>query len=158
MTQVRTAHVDQSWRDALHRFGALDVGGIPVLSRGTPQRVLGMLWQSDIICAYSRTCLGFQEQVEHLERIQLEQALEARTIEFTLNSRHGAVGYTLKELQLPRECVIVSVHRGPRQLIPRGYTRLLSGDRLIVLATEAGEEALVRCLIEGRPEIEELDP
>ena len=66
-----------------------------------------------------------------------------------------------------RICVrILSVHvcfgkpvqRGARQLIPRGYTRLLSGDRLIVLATEAGEEALVRCLTEGRLEVEELDP
>ena len=80
-----------------------------------------------------------QEQVDHLERIQLEQALEARTIEITLNSKHGAVGRTLKELQLPHECVIISVRRGPCQLIPRGYTRLLSGDRLIALATEAGE-------------------
>jgi CIC family chloride channel protein len=157
MTQVKTAHVDQSWRDALHHFGALDAGGVPVLSRGNPQRLLGMLWHSDIICAYSRACLDFQEQVDHLERIQLEQALEARTIEITLNSKHGAVGQTLKELQFSRECVIVSIRRGPRQLIPRGYTRLLSGDRLIALATEAGEEALIRCLTEGRPEIEEVD-
>ena len=34
---------------------------------------------------------------------------------------------------------------------------LLVGDRLIALATEAGEEALIRCLTAGRPEIEEQD-
>jgi CBS-domain-containing membrane protein len=157
MTQVRTTFVDQTWRDALHHFGALDAGGIPVLSRGNPQRLLGMLWHSDIICAYSRACQDFQEHLDYLERIQLEQALETHTIEITLNNRHGAVGHTLRELRLPRECVIVSVRRGRHQLIPRGYTRLLSGDRLIALATEAGEEALIRCLTEGRPGIEALD-
>ncbi len=154
-TRVRTAFPDETLRDALRHFGALDVGRIPVVDRADPRRVVGMLRRGDIIRAYSHAALDHQERQQRLERLRLEHALEARTIEVVLNDDHCAVGKTLKELQLPPECVIVSIHRGEHTLIPRGNTQLLAGDRVVALATEKGEMALRQCLTLGIDNAEE---
>ena len=148
-TRVRTAFPDETLRDALRHFGALDVGRIPVVDRADPQRVIGMLRRSDIIRAYSHAILDHQERQQRLERLRLEHELKARTVEIVLDDNHGAIGKTLKELQLPPECVIVSIHRGEHTLIPRGNTRLMAGDRVVALATEEGEVALRQCLTLG---------
>ena len=39
----------------------------------------------------------------------------------------------IKDLQLPRRSLIVSVIRGGEEIIPKGDTKLISGDRIIVL-------------------------
>jgi CIC family chloride channel protein len=155
-TQVRTAFPDETLQDALRHFGALDVGRIPVVDRADPRRVVGMLRRGDIIRTYSHTVLDHRERQQHLERLQLEHALEARTVEVILSDEHWAVGKTLMELQLSPECVIGSIHRGAHTLIPRGHTQLLAGDRVVALTAEEGEVALRRCLILGGEEIEEI--
>ena len=148
-TQVRTAFPDETLQDALRHFGALDVGRIPVVDRADPRRLVGMLRRGDIIRAYSHAALDHQEHQQRLERLQLEYALETRTVEVILNDDHYSVGKTLMELQLPPECVIASIHRGAHTLIPRGHTQLMVGDRVVALATEEGEGALRQCLTLG---------
>ena len=156
-TRVRTAFPDETLRDALRHFGALDVGRIPVVDRADPRRVVGMLRRSDIIRAYSHAVLNHHERQQRLKRLQLEHELEARTVEVVLDDNCGAIGKTLKELQLPPECVIVSIHRGEHTLIPRGNTRLMAGDRVVALATEEGEVALRQCLTLGGNRNEDKD-
>lgn len=46
-------------------------------------------------------------------------------------------GQLVCELKLPDNCLLVSVRRGNRELIPRGNTSLYSGDTLIVLVNES---------------------
>lgn len=46
-------------------------------------------------------------------------------------------GQCVKDLNLPQECLLVSVKRGSEEIIPRGNTPLYSGDTLIVLVNEA---------------------
>jgi len=145
-TRVRTAFPDETLEDALHHVGALDVGRIPVVDRARPRRLLGMLERSDIIRAYSQLSLDNQERLAHIERLQLERATEARTVEVVLDGRSRAVGKTLKELSLPPECVVASIHRGTRTLIPRGDTQLRAGDRVVAVTTGAGETALRQSL------------
>ena len=145
-TRVRTTFPDETLEDALHHVGVLDVGRIPVVDRAHPRRLLGMLERSDIIRAYSQVCLDNQQRLAHIERLQLERATEAHTVEVVLYSRSRAVGRTLRELALPPECVVASIHRGTRTLIPRGDTELRAGDRIVAVTTEAGETALRQCL------------
>lgn len=49
----------------------------------------------------------------------------------------------LKEVKLPENCLIVSIKRGNREIIPRGNTVIRSGDNLIFLVNEK-EEALMK--------------
>ena len=55
----------------------------------------------------------------------------------------------LKEIALPPDCVIVSIRRGPRVVVPRGNTQLLAGDRVIALASPACVERLRQTLMQG---------
>ncbi|NMM65378.1 H(+)/Cl(-) exchange transporter ClcA [Clostridium sp. P21] len=45
-------------------------------------------------------------------------------------------GKKIKEVQLPSECLLVSVKRGQDEIIPRGNTSICAGDYLIVLSNE----------------------
>jgi trk system potassium uptake protein TrkA len=50
-----------------------------------------------------------------------------------------AAGKTIRELELPRECVLAAILRGGQLLIPRGETRLQAADE--VLAVVHAEDA-----------------
>ncbi|GFN23252.1 hypothetical protein TAMC210_15690 [Thermanaeromonas sp. C210] len=58
-----------------------------------------------------------------------------------VESGSPASGCRVKDLPLPSDCLLVSVSRGTREIIPRGSTRLLEGDHLHIIAPEdrAGE-------------------
>jgi len=145
-TNVRTVFPDETLEDALRHFGALDVGRIPVVERGNPRRLLGMLRRGDIIRAYSHAYLDEQARLAHIDRAKLEHRVEKQIVEITLRSRHRAVGKTLQELALPPQSIVASIRRGGQVLIPRGDTRLQAGDVIVALVREEGEKALRECL------------
>jgi CIC family chloride channel protein len=148
-TRVRAAFADETLEDALRHFGALDVGRIPVVDRANPKRLLGMLRRGDIIRAYSHAYIDQQARLAQMQRVRLEERLGTRLVEISAREQDGAVGKTLRELHIPSDCVIASVRRGGRVLIPRGETRLAAGDGIVALVTEEGEEALRACLKHG---------
>ena len=43
-------------------------------------------------------------------------------------------GKTLSEIRMPQSSVLVSISRGKEFLIPRGNTKLLAGDRVVIIA------------------------
>ncbi len=57
-------------------------------------------------------------------------------------------GRTLRELDLPRELLLIGLEREGQRLLPRGDTRLLRGDRLTALGTQA-ELARLTLLLGG---------
>jgi len=145
-TRVRTAFPDETLEDALRHFGVLDVGRIPVVDRANPRRVVGVLRRGDIVRAYSHAFIEEQARLTHIERAQLQNRLGARILEIPLSERDRAVGRTLEEICVPPKCVVASIRRGGRVLIPRGHTRLEAGDVIIALVADDGEEALRACL------------
>ena len=55
-------------------------------------------------------------------------------------------GRRLKEMKLPRGCLVVSVLRGPEELVPGGDTELKGGDRLTVLCNQGRMDEADRIL------------
>jgi chloride channel protein, CIC family len=149
--KVVTIHPEQTLDEALRQFGALDVGRIPVVERSSPRQIVGVLRRSDIIHALSSSVLGKQERAQHLDRLQMESQVGSRLTEIYIKNDDDANGKLLKEIALPEECVVVSIQRGRNVVVPRGFTRLLAGDRLIVLVNQEAEEALRQALREGQP-------
>jgi len=131
---VLTVFPDETLDDALRHFGALDVGRIPVVDRRNRRRVLGVLRRSDIVHAYSHALVDTHEREQHIARLRLEAATGAELVEIDLEADSIAVGRQLREIALPGDCVIVTVRRGGRVVVPRGHTQLLAGDRVIALA------------------------
>jgi len=149
-TNVLTAFPDETLDDALRHFGALDVGRIPVVSRQNPRRVVGVLRRSDIVHAYSSALTHKHQVLQHMDHLRLESELGAKFVGITLHHGDMAVGKFLRDIKLPEDCVVVSIHRGEHMVVPRGNTRLLAGDHVTVLLEgSSAADDLIRILREG---------
>ncbi|HEX9014357.1 MAG TPA: CBS domain-containing protein, partial [Anaerolineaceae bacterium] len=150
-----TAYPDETLDDALHRFGALDVGRMPVVDRRDSRRVLGMLRRGDIIHALSGKILETRQSEQNTDRLKMEAALQTGLKEHFLRGTDWACGKLIKEIPLPENCVIVSIQRGKQIVVPRGSTALQTGDRIIALVGQGAEDAFQKALQEHPPAPEE---
>ncbi len=146
---VVTVFPDETLDDALSRFGALDVGRIPVVDRRNTRLLVGLLRRSDIVHAYSHALVDRQQREHHIKRLRLEALTGTEFVEIELDTSHAAVGRSLKELALPGDCVIVAIERGGQVVVPRGNTRLLAGDRVVALSGATASEHLRNILFRG---------
>ena len=148
---VITVYPDEMLDDALRRFGALDMGRIPVIDRSYPKRVVGVLRRSDIVNSLSNALIGKHERAHHIDRLRMETIVGSGLSEIYIRNEDAANGKRLSEIHLPEDCVIASIQRGRQVVVPRGHTQLLAGDRLIVLAVDGSLENLKKALHE-KPE------
>jgi CBS-domain-containing membrane protein len=149
---VLSAFHDDTLDDALHHFGALDVGRIPVVDRLHPQRVVGVLRRADIVRAYSSALVDKEQRDEYLERLRLEAASGVHLHEVQVQRGDRVAGKRLKDLTLPADCIIGSIWRGGRAIVPHGRTRLMVGDRLVLFARDREMPDLQKFIHEGTPE------
>ena len=97
------------------------------------------------ICAYIVATLLHSEPIyesllgnllkrrgEHVPRGAGEKILQ----EFPVMQGSAAADHLVSEVEWPKNCLLVSVKRGERELLPRGTTRLLPGDSIVVLSGE----------------------
>lgn len=80
---------------------------------------------------------------------------EATISQFTLPEDSPLDGVAVKDLKLPGECVLISVTRKERLIIPRGPTKLQAGDRVLVLVGADAAHELMEALRMDRQEREE---
>lgn len=71
---------------------------------------------------------------------------EASLLEITLPENYKLAGDTLMNISLPQSCNVVCINRGGKTIIPRGQTKLHSGDVLLVVTLGTGERELRRAL------------
>jgi chloride channel protein, CIC family len=133
---VVTATPEETLDEALHQFGALDVGRMPVVERQNPHRVLGLLRRGDIVHALSGKVLDAHESIHHMDRLKMEAIVKAELKELYISKTDTVCGKLLKDVTIPDNCVIVSIQRGKDIVVPRGFTQLLPGDRVIALVGE----------------------
>jgi len=131
---------------AKHKTGSRDLGRIPVVDVVNPCRLIGMVHRADIIRAYTRGLRDRQPQEDQLERLRLERAVSTRLLELDLGEGDAAVERKLEELRIPRDCLIISIRRGSRVVVPRGGTKFSAGDHVVALAASGKEEILRKCL------------
>ncbi len=56
--------------------------------------------------------------------------------EFSVSFDSKHAGKMIKEIPLPKDCLIVNIKRGDNVLIPKGNTKVLAGDFIYILASE----------------------
>ncbi len=123
-----TAFPDETLEEALKRLGARDIGRAPVVDRANPRRLLGVLSASDISRAYGRVLLERAALHQRVARARAGVSGEAEFVEIEVPRGAPAVGRPIRELSLPEGCVLVSITRRGRTLIPHGDTALCPGD------------------------------
>jgi trk system potassium uptake protein TrkA len=67
---------------------------------------------------------------------------DLEVVETVLDDQAAAVGRAIRELDLPRDCIIAVMIRDGAPLFPTGDTRLQAGDEIIALTTSGSEPQL----------------
>ena len=145
--EVEVAFPDETLNMALRRMSRRDVGRLPVVARGNPRKLVGVLRRADVIHAYdlALTRRVSQRHREHAVRLDALTPQRVDVSDVVLEFGSQADGKAIKEIPLPRECLIASVRRGGQVFIPHGETVLQAGDVLVVVAAEdAAREEVVR--------------
>lgn len=75
------------------------------------------------------------EHNPHTKTVQHEQDKKT-LIEKTVHLGSLAEGKKISELQLPENCLIVAIHRGQSEILPKGNTRILTGDLLLIMVNQ----------------------
>ncbi|MDI6822848.1 MAG: chloride channel protein [Bacillota bacterium] len=132
---VVTVYPDQSLEDAMRLFAVYDYRMLPVVSRQNPGRVVGILGRDDVLRAYNAHTLHGLETSRKVQLLCHLARDQGSFGEVVLPASSPISGRTLAELELPPQCLLVSVTREGSVLIPHGRTRLEPGDRLLVFCS-----------------------
>ncbi len=71
---------------------------------------------------------------------------DASLVQIDLPENYKLAGSSLMEINLPQSCSVCCINRDGRTIIPRGQTRLHSGDKLLVVTLGTAERELRRIL------------
>lgn len=131
-----TVYPDDALWVALKRLGVRDVGRLPVVDRNNPRRLLGMLHRHDVIRAYNVGILRRLDAQQRAERLRLGKLGDTQFVEIEIGLKSPVMDRKLREMRLPENCIVVSVQRGRKVVIPHGDTVLGAGDKVVAFATE----------------------
>jgi CIC family chloride channel protein len=137
-----TVHPDEPLWGALKKLGIRDVGRLPVVDRDHPRRLLGVVHRHDVIRAYNLAILRRLDAQQRAERLRLGKLGGTQFVEIEIGLKSPVMGRKLEEMRLPESCIVVSVQRGRRVIIPHGDTVLSAGDRIVAFTTEECASAL----------------
>ncbi|MGC1377914.1 MAG: chloride channel protein [Anaerolineales bacterium] len=144
--EVEVAFPDETLNMALRRMSRRDVGRLPVVARGNPRHLLGILRRADVIHAYDIALTRRVAQRHREQAIQLDALTPARVniSDVAVEIGAQAADQAMKNIPFPQTCVIASVRRGGQVFIPRGETVLRAGDVLVVVAEGAASDDVAR--------------
>jgi len=124
------AYTDEPLWAALKRIGTRDIGRLPVVAREDPSKLVGLLRGQDIIRAYNKAIARRVELQHRVARLRLGKVTGTDFLEALVAPTSPLVGTRIMDLDLPRDCVLVSIQRGRTLVIPHGDTVLQPQDRV----------------------------
>jgi CIC family chloride channel protein len=129
---------DETISTALWRMGARHIGRLPIVDRNDDRKVVGVLRRQDVIQAYEEAIANRKGVSSRLKELRIAHEGKVRVLEVDITDKHTYVGKTVKDIagQLPDDCILVSIRRNRRVIIPHGNTILQPGDHLVTLASE----------------------
>jgi CIC family chloride channel protein len=139
---LSVAYPGESIGAALRRMSSRDIGRMPVMADREDKRVVGVIRRSDIIRAYEIAMLKRAQHQHHVDVLKVGKLDQSGVIQVEVPARAGVIGKRISEIQLPEECLIVSVRRGKKLRVAHGYTILHPNDRLTVFASRECEPAV----------------
>jgi chloride channel protein, CIC family len=145
---LKVSFPDETIGDALTYMGAQGLGRLPVVSRDDPYNLLGILWRSDIIRAYN-LALTRQAEIQHnTRRIENQHQEPTEFIDIHLASTDKIIGKTVGEIAtvIPKDCVLVSIQRNGKVIIPHGDTIFQTGDKITAFVRVQESDKLYQCL------------
>jgi CIC family chloride channel protein len=141
VADICTRHVvvcrpDQSLSDALSKFGAHNLGRLPVIDPLRPDHIVGILDRQHVIDAYASASRENSTLGLRIDDLQGHQAKGRMVLESAILPAGAALSHReVRDANFPANSILGAIRRGNETLVPRGSTRMLPGDELIVLTT-----------------------
>jgi len=137
--EVQTIFPDETMGVALSRMVKFDIGRLPVVSKTNPKQLVGMISRTQIVQAYDlalsrRAALRHRAQEAKLGTLREE---DAGIIKAVIQPGSICEQKAIREIEWPDECVVASIRRGHKLIIPHGDTILMAGDVLIAISEKA---------------------
>ncbi|MBW7878732.1 MAG: chloride channel protein [Anaerolineae bacterium] len=133
---------DDLWT-AIRIMSARDVGRLPVVKRGTSE-VVGFIGRHGVLRAYNIAVSRKIEDQHVAERVRLSHLTGGHVYELKVRENAPIRGMFIKDVKWPPECVVASVTRASRLIVPHGSTELKPGDVLSIVADPSVEQDLER--------------
>ena len=152
---LKVAFPDESIGDALSRMSTRGLGRMPVVNRDDPYELLGLIRRQDIIKAYDLALTRRNEIQARSQRVQeLKEQDGTEFVDVYLNADDVVVGQSVQSVasQLPKDCVLISIERNGRVIIPHGSTLFESGDHITAFTRVHEAESLFSSLHKIEPE------
>jgi CIC family chloride channel protein len=130
------AYPDEPMWEALKRLGTRDLGRLPVVPEEGSRRLVGVIRRRDIVGAYNRAIFKRAHHQHHSEALRLGKLDGAGFAHISLPPGAPAAGQYVREVDLPEECLIVSVRRGRELHVAHGNTLLQPEDLVTVFAAD----------------------
>lgn len=104
-----------------------------------------------VVCAVSAVTGIIQQQafIDEMTNVVPVGQGRVKIMEVQITGESPAQGKKLWELTLPKESIVGCILRGDETLIPRGDTRILAGDTLVILTGNGQEMDVVKALTGG---------
>lgn len=115
---------------ALERMRPRDLGILPVIDRRNPHKLIGVIRRRDIVRAYHLSSIRKMDIKARVAQAKLISHSGNRFAEYQVEPGSMADGQPLAVLPLPKGCIVVSILREERLMIPRGNTVMQAGDKL----------------------------
>jgi CIC family chloride channel protein len=117
---------------AIQKMAPRDLARLPVVDRDGSGTLLGVISRSDILRAYDVGIVRKQRGQIVEDQLSLRNLKENGFVEFVLKEDDNCNRAKVMDLPLPETVNLVSIKRGSKIIIPRGHTRLQSGDIITV--------------------------
>ncbi|MDJ0621430.1 MAG: chloride channel protein [Desulfocapsaceae bacterium] len=127
-----TVYPDEPIWVAIQKMAPRDLARLPVIDRDGSKTLLGVISRSDILRAYDVGIVRKQRGQIAEGQTSLRNLKENGFVEFVLKEEDNCNHAKVKDLPLPQTINLVSIRRGGNVIIPRGNTRLESGDVVTV--------------------------
>ncbi len=140
------AYPDETIGSALRKMGARDIGRLPVVSRENENELVGLLRRSDMVRAYDIALTRRAALRHRAHQVRLGAISDERmdVTEIIVEAGAPCAGKRISETQWPRSCVLASLRRGRRVLVPHGDTVVKAGDVLVIVAEGHDHAAINR--------------
>ena len=142
------AYPDETMGDALMRMGQRGFSRLPVVTHDDPRHVVGLIRQEEIIRSYNMALTRRAELLHRAKRTQIRIDDETEFVDIVLHKKDKAIGKTIEEIgtQLPQDCILISIRRKGKTLIPHGNTVFQTGDDIMAFVASKDFNRLYNCL------------
>lgn len=117
---------------------------LPVVAENNPVELLGMVQRSSIMEGYSLAISRKWESQYVQNQVRLQNLVDESILEIRVKPTSAIAGKRIKEVVWPPQCVVASVRRENKVIVPQGSTPLKIGDVLTVVVEPDHEKEVYK--------------